>query len=370
MATTNPQSSLSEAATGHSPNLLTGTIENIVSVRDHKLAARVQQHLDSLTKPQGSLGRLERVALDYSLATGRADWPLPRKALFVFCADHGVTAEGVSAFPPEVTHQMVENFLHSGAAVSVLCRQYDIDPVVVDMGVRHGFEPGLALVDRRIGPGTRNFLQEPAMSPQQAAQSIESGIRLAAAAAELQYGLLAIGEMGIGNTTAASAIVAAMSRTDAEKTVGPGTGISAARREHKVSVVRRALELHNPDPADPLDVLAKVGGFEIGGMCGFLLGAAAHRIPLVVDGFIATAAALLAAGLAPPLKGYLFFGHRSAEPGHKIALQSLGANPLLSLEMRLGEGTGAAIATAVIESALRLCREMATFASAQVSDKN
>jgi nicotinate-nucleotide--dimethylbenzimidazole phosphoribosyltransferase len=264
---------------------------------------------------------------------------------------------------------MIKNFVAGGAAISVLCRQYDIDPVVVDMGVNHSLEAGLAVIPRKMGPGTKNFAREAAMSEQQAVGSIEAGIRLARAANQLGYRLLGIGEMGIGNTTSASAVIAAITGRSPGEVTGPGTGINEEQRRHKVAVIERALELHRPDPGDPLAVLRTVGGFEIGGMAGFLLGAAAARVPVCVDGVIATAAALLATGLTPKVNDYLFFGHRSVEPGHSVALETLGARPLLDLEMRLGEGSGAALAIAVVESALRLYREMATFSSAGVSDK-
>ena len=264
---------------------------------------------------------------------------------------------------------MVENFISGGAAINVLCRQNDIDPVIVDMGVNHTFDAGRGIVNRKIAPGTKNFLREQAMTREQAVQSIEAGIALAGAAARLRYGLLAIGEMGIGNTTSASAITSVLTNRPAVEVVGPGAGLTDEQLDHKTRVLVKALEARDVDGDDPVEVLAAVGGFELGGMCGFLLGAAAARVPVAVDGFIATAAALLAVRLAPPVRDYLFLSHRSAEPGHRVALEALNREPLLSLNMRLGEGTGAAMALGVIESALRLCREMATFESAAVSDK-
>ena len=352
-----------------SETLLSRTIRAVTAVENSSLASEIQTHLDRLTKPRGSLGRLEELALRYGLAVGKSKWKLPRKTLFVFCGDHGVAAEGVSAYPRDVTHQMVENFLAGGAAVNVLCRQYEIDPVVVDMGVNHTFDASRAIVDRKIGFGTRNLLREPAMTRREAVQSVETGVSLAEAAVKLEYGILAVGEMGIANTTPASAIVAVLARRKADEVAGPGTGLTEEQRRAKARVIQRALELHAPDPADPLTVLSAVGGFEIGGMCGFLLGAAASRTPVVVDGFIASAAALLAIRLAPNVGDYLFFSHRSAEPGHQVALDLVPARPLLSLDMRLGEGTGAALAVGVLESALRLYREMATFESAAVSER-
>ena len=349
--------------------ILSSTLAEIHPSHDQERAAKIQQRLDHLTKPRGSLGRLEELVMRYGLARQQTDIAAPRKALFVFCADHGIAAEGVSAYPQDVTHQMVANFLAGGAAINVLCRQNDIDPVIVDMGVNHAFEPGRGIIDRKIGPGTRNFLREPAMTLAEAVRSVEAGIGLARAAARLHYTLLAVGEMGIANTTASSAVVAAVTGRDPFELVGVGTGITAEQRAHKADVVRRALEHHRPRAQDPLAVLAAVGGFEIGGMCGFLLGAAACKAPVVVDGFIASAGALLAMGLAPDLRDYLFLSHESTEPGHQAITESIGLKPLLSLEMRLGEGTGSALAIGVIDAALRLYREMATFASAGVSDK-
>jgi len=363
---TSPQET---AAAATQAGVFDQTIREIQPAENPALRNRIGQRLDNLTKPRGSLGRLEEIVARYGLATRQVEWLLPRKSLFVFCADHGVTAEGVSAYPSEVTYQMVKNFAAGGAAISVLCRQYDIDPVIVDMGVNHAIEPGLAVINRKMGPGTNNFAREAAMSGEQAIRSIEAGIRLAQAANRLGYRLLGIGEMGIGNTTCASAVIAAIARRGAAEVTGAGTGISEQQRQHKAAVIERALDLHRPDPSDPLGVLRTVGGFEIGGMAGFLLGAAAARVPVCIDGVIATAAALLAARLAPNVSDYLFFGHCSAEPGHRVALELLGGRPLLDLEMRLGEGTGAALAIGIVESALRLYREMATFSSAGVSDK-
>ena len=346
------------------------TIQAITPAANEKLEASVQQRLDSLTKPRGSLGRLERVVIDYSLARGTADWTLPRKSLFVFCGDHGIVEEGVSAYPRDVTFQMVENFISGGAAINVLCRQNDIDPVIVDMGVNHAFDAGRGIVNRKIAPGTKNFLREPAMTRERSgAIDRDAGFALAGAAGRLHYELLAIGEMGIGNTTSASAVTAVLANRPPAEVVGPGAGLTGKQLDHKAQIVAKALEAREVDGDDPVEVLAAVGGFELGGMCGFLLGAAAARVPVAVDGFIATAAALLAVRLSPPVRDYLFLSHRSAEPGHRVALEALGGDPLLSLEMRLGEGTGAAMALGVIESALRLYREMATFESAAVSDR-
>ena len=350
--------------------LLTQTLGQISSTENAALAAQIQHRLDTLTKPRGSLGRLEEIVLQYGLARSQTQLPLPCKSLFVFCADHGVTAEGVSAYPPAVTYQMVRNFVSGGAVINVLCRQCGIDPVIVDMGVDHDLASIPDVVRRKIAPGTRNFLREAVMTREQAVQSIETGIALARAAVSLKFELLGVGGMGIGNTTSASAVLGAVSGQPAAKDlVGAGSGISKSRLQHKAKVIEQALERHHPDPADPIAILAAVGGFEIGGVCGFCLGAAASRVPVVVDGFIASAGALLAVRLAPQLADCLFFSHLSAESGHQVMLEVIGVKPLLSLDMRLGEGTGSALAMGVIESALWLYNEMATFESAQVSEE-
>ncbi len=350
-------------------DLLDKTIRQIAAAEGPRLAGEIQHRLDHLTKPRGSLGRLEDIVVQYGLARGRSQLDPPRKALFVFCGDHGIAEEGVSAYPSEVTHQMVRNFVSGGAAINVLCRQYDIDPVVVDMGVNHDFAAGLAIVNCKVARGTRNFLHEPAMAKEQAVLAVETGIRLAQVALESGYTLLGVGEMGIANTTASSAILAAISGRDPREVVGAGTGVGKQGIKHKAAVIKQALERHEPDASKPLDILAAVGGFEIGGIAGFLLGAAALRLPVAVDGYIASTGALLAVRMAPPLRDYLFFSHLSAEPGHSVLLDLVHARPLLSLDMRLGEGTGAALGMALIDSAVQLYREMATFESASVSDK-
>jgi nicotinate-nucleotide--dimethylbenzimidazole phosphoribosyltransferase len=330
-------------------------------IQEQIIEEQIRKRLDSLTKPPGSLGRLEEIAVQYGLARGTAELRLDRKAMFVFCADHGIAAEGVSAYPREVTAQMVRNFVAGGAAINVLCRQYGIDAHIVDAGVDAEPEPGV--IDRRLARGTRNFLHEPAMTAEQALQAIKAGREMAA----MDYDLIGAGEMGIGNTTAAAAVVAALTGRDPVEVAGRGTGIDDAHWRHKVSVLRRALERHRPDRNDPAAVLAAVGGFEIGAIAGLILGAAEQRLAVVVDGFIATAGALIAARLHPSSLASMFFSHRSSEPGHAVALAALGARPILDLDMRLGEGTGAALAIGLIESAVRLYNEMATFDSAGVS---
>jgi nicotinate-nucleotide--dimethylbenzimidazole phosphoribosyltransferase len=346
------------------PSRLSRLVSGIVPP-DESAGAAIQQHLDRLTKPQGSLGRLEEIAVRLAMVRGgvpRVEHPL----IFTFAGDHGVVAEGVSAYPQVVTAQMVENLLRGGAAVNVLARDAGARVVVADFGIAHPVPRSEALVDCRLGPGTANMAVGPAMTREQALGALEAGVRLAEEAVAGGADLLGIGEMGIGNTTSASAITAAITERPADAVTGRGTGIDEAAWGRKVGVVRRALEVNRPDRTDALDVLAKVGGFEIGGLAGVILAGAAHRIPVIVDGFIATAAALIAITLAPPARGTLFASHRSAEPGHAHALAHLGLTPYLDLSLRLGEGTGAALFVHLARAAARIYTEMATFKSAGV----
>ena len=331
-----------------------------------ELELAIQHRLDNLTKPPGSLGRLEQLALQYGLGRGTANLKLQRKSMYIFCADHGITTEGVSAYPAAVTVQMVRNFVRGGAAINVMCRQFGIETAVVDMGINGPPEPGT--MDCRIALGTRNWLHEPAMTGEQAVRCVEAGIRLATEAAQ-KADVLGAGEMGIGNSTTAAALFSAFSGIDPQLTVGLGTGVTAEVLIRKAAVIRQALRLHAPAAGDPIGILAAVGGYEIGGICGFLLGAAAQRAPVVIDGFITGAAAIVAQALSPCLRHYLFFSHLSAESGHARMLEYLGAQPLLALDMRLGEGTGAALGINLIETAIRLYTEMATFSEAAVSNK-
>ena len=323
------------------------------------LEREVQDRLDFLTKPPGSLGKLEELALRYALIRGKVMPELNRKALFVFCADHGVAEEGVSAYPAEVTRSMVRNLVRGGAAVSVLCRHWNIDPVIVDMGVSGEPEPGA--VDRKIAAGTRNFTREAAMTRDQAKQCLCTGRELALDGAA-RYDVLAAGEMGIANTTAAAALLSAFSGHEPERTAGRGTGVDPEGLQRKIDTIRCALELHRPDPADPVSVLAAVGGFEIGAIAGFILGAAEARVPIVLDGFISCSAALIARAMDPRCMECVLFSHRSTERGHALMLDFLNAEPYVSLDMRLGEGTGAVIAITLLEASVKLYREMATFA--------
>ena len=337
---------------------------------DRRLLAQAQVRLDRLTKPLGSLGRLEELAAQYVMITGEMKPAIPRGVVFTFAADHGVAMEGVSAYPREVTLQMVMNFLRGGAGVNVLARHAGVEVRVVDIGVAHDFGAVPGLIGRKIMQGTNSFLSEPAMSREQAEQSIMVGIELAMHAVEDGIGLIGTGDMGIGNTTASAAITSVMTGRTAAEVTGRGTGIDDATHGRKVSVIERSLNLHRPDRADALDVLAKVGGLEIGGLAGLILGAAAARVPVVLDGFIAGAAALIAVGLQPACRDFLIASHRSVERGHQVVLDHLGLKPLLDLDLRLGEGTGACLGMSLVFAAIRALTEMATFDEAGVSEKS
>lgn len=330
-------------------------------------AARERQ--DQLTKPTGSLGRLEDLAVQLAGITGKVRPRLPRKAVIVMAGDHGVTAEGVSAFPSEVTPQMVLNFIHGGAAINVLSRRAGARVVVVDVGVASELPPSDGLLIRKVAKGTRNMAVGPAMTRDEAIQAIEAGIEVVEAEAKKGLDLVATGEMGIGNTTPSSALVAVLTGRPVADVVGRGTGIDEAGLARKVQIIEKAIDVNCPDRSDALDVLAKVGGLEIAGLVGVILGGAALGLPVVIDGFISGAAALVAASLCPEVKPYLVPSHRSVEVGHRAIFEALGLQPLFELEMRLGEGTGAAIAMHLIDDALAIQDEMATFAEAGVSDK-
>lgn len=347
---------------------LDNVVKNIQMVDESRTGA-IQAQLDDLTKPQGSLGRLEELAKRYCLITGKDKPVLKKKIIFTCAGDHGVTREGVSAFPAAVTPQMVYNFLRGGAGVNVLASHAGARVVVVDMGVDHDFEPAEGLEIRKIAKGTENMAAGPAMTRDQAEASIMAGVDLVE---QYRDGLdiIGTGDMGIGNTTPSSTIVSVITGTDPELVTGRGTGIDDASLKSKIETVRKAIAVNKPDRKDALDVLAKVGGFEIGGIAGLVLGAALHRIPVVVDGFISTAGALIAAELCPAAKGYIITAHQSVEIGHRKMLEHLEQRPLLDLNLRLGEGTGAALGISLVEASLRILAEMATFSSAGVSEKN
>ncbi len=338
---------------------------------DNVAAEQTARRLDQLTKPRGSLGRLEELAIQLAGITGDPGCRFRERCVLVLAADHGVAREAVSLYPQSVTVQMVRNFLRGGAAVNVLARQARARVVVADFGTLVRLEGhGGRLVERRFGAGTGNMAVEPAMTREQAAGAVEAGRELVAAELGRGLDLALVGEMGIGNTTAASAVTAALLGLPAEEVTGRGTGLDEAARRHKAGVIARALALHRPDSGDALDVLAKVGGFELAGLAGVMIGAAERRVPVLLDGFIAGAAALAVSRLVPGLERCLIAGHRSAEPGHRHILEALGLRPLLDLDLRLGEGTGAVLALHLVDAAVAIRDEMATFADAGVDGAN
>ena len=329
-------------------------------------AAQARQ--DNLTKPPGSLGMLEELSIKLAGIRGQAMPKLDNKAIITMAADHGVVDEKIGNWPQEITAQMVYNFLSGGAGINVLARQAGARVIVVDMGVASELKPDPQLTFRKVASGTRNMCLGPAMTIEQAVKAIETGIEIVHAEVSKGLDIVGTGDMGIGNTTASSAICAVMTGKSAAAVTGRGTGLSDEQLTHKVNVINRALEVNKPDASQPLDVLAKVGGFEIGGLVGVILAGAAKRIPVVIDGFISGAAALIAAGLSPQVKDYLIAAHLSAEVGHKAILEHLGLKPLLSLDMRLGEGTGAALGIYLAEASVNILCQMATFAEAGVSE--
>jgi nicotinate-nucleotide--dimethylbenzimidazole phosphoribosyltransferase len=343
-------------------------VSSRISPVDAGVAAEAQRVLDCKTKPRRSLGRLEDLACQVAGVRGTPSPSLPEKGIVVMGGDHGIVEEGVSAYPQDVTGQMLLNFARGGAAINVLARHAGARIVVVDMGVKEPLPPISEIRNHRIGPGTRNFARGPAMTREQAIAAIEVGMRIAEELVQGGVTLLGIGDMGIGNTTPSSALAAVFTGSPPEEVTGRGTGIDDAGLRRKVDAIRRGLEVNKPDPKDGVDALAKVGGFEIAGLCGVVLGGAAARIPVVMDGFIASVAALCAVRIAPNTAGYLIASHRSVEAGHRLVLQAIGAKPLLDLDMRLGEGTGAALAMGLVEASLRILHDMATFVSAGVSD--
>lgn len=343
---------------------------------DAAAMARAEAREATLTKPPGSLGRLETLAITLAGILGTERPTLGRRAIVIMAGDHGVTAEGVSAYPAAVTPQMVANFLAGGAAINALARGAGARVTVVDIGVDADLDgpdeaatpPGRPVfLARKVGRGTANAMRGAAMDRAAATRAIEVGIAVAAGEVARGLDLLGIGEMGIGNTTAASAIAAALTGEPPAIVTGRGTGVDGLALRRKVGVVRQMLAVNRPDPADPLDVLAKVGGFEIAGLVGLILGAAAARVPVVLDGFITGAAALVAVGLCPAAHPYLIASHRSTEPGHAVILERLALDPLFDFNLRLGEGSGAALAFGLIDGAARHLAEMATFGEAGVA---
>ena len=329
--------------------------------------ARARQ--DQLTKPQGSMGRLEVIAIQLAGITAQARPRFKQPAIITMAADHGVARQGVSAYPSEVTPQMVANFLHGGAAINVLARHVGARVVVVDMGVAVELPAHRDLVNAKIACGTRDFSIGPAMTRDEARRAVEAGIQVVTQEIERGADIIGTGDMGIGNTTPSSAITATITRRPVAQVTGRGTGVDDAGLARKVATIERALAVNQPNPNDALDVLGDIGGFEIGGLAGVMIGAAARRVPVVIDGFISGAAALIAYGLAPSVQPYLVAAHRSVEIGHRAILEHLRVEPLLDLDLRLGEGTGAALGISLCLAACKILDEMATFAEAGVSEK-
>jgi nicotinate-nucleotide--dimethylbenzimidazole phosphoribosyltransferase len=347
-------------------SLITTTVAMIGPLDDAAaLAARARQ--DQLAKPQGALGRLESLSIQIAGITGSPRPRIAQPAVVVMAADHGVASHGVSAYPQEVTQQMVQNILRGGAASSVLSRHVGARLLVVDIGVAAALPAHPRLLSRKIALGTRDITVEPAMGRAQAQHSVETGIAVAAELIAQGADLIAPGEKGIGNTTAASAVIAALSGISVAEVTGRGTGVDDAGLARKVALISQALALHRPNPADALDVLAKVGGFEIGGMAGLMIGAAARRVPVLIDGLIAGAAALIARSLAPAIRPFLIATHRSVERGHQAVFARLDCEPLFDLSMRLGEASGAALGILFCQAACKILDEMATFAEADIS---
>lgn len=347
--------------------ILQKTIANI-SGQDQSARARAKERLDQLIMPHWALGRLMDLALDLAGMTGTISPSIKRRKIVVMAGDHGIAASGVSLYPQEVTVQMAQGVVAGLAGVNVLARQAKTDVVLVDMGIAGDLDDktAAAVIDRKIARGTANFAEGPAMSREQAVRAVEAGIEVALELAD-QTDVFGTGDLGIGNTSPSSAIVASLCNIPVAETVGRGTGLNDEQLQHKIKVLEGALELNSPDPADPLDVLSKVGGFEIAGIAGLVLGAALLRKPVVIDGFISTVGALVAAWLVPQATDFMICAHRSVEKGQVAALNALGKKPFLDLNFRLGEGTGAAVAMNLVEGAVAILAEMATFEEAAVS---
>ncbi|MCD6185166.1 MAG: nicotinate-nucleotide--dimethylbenzimidazole phosphoribosyltransferase [Deltaproteobacteria bacterium] len=342
-------------------NLLDTTIKNIEST-DLLIYQKALDRLAQQARPAGSLGILESLSARLAAIKGRIDVKLKQKVIITCAGDHGVVAEGVTLFPQEVTAQMVYNFINGGASISVLARHAGARVVVADLGVNHDFKQDLPIFHKKIRKGTGNMAVEPAMTRAEAIRSIEAGIEIVDEL--LQQGpvdIIGTGDMGIGNTTPSTAIIAAFSGIEVEKLTGRGTGINDKTLKHKISIIEKGLALHKPDPEDPVDILSKVGGFEIGALAGIVIGCASRKIPVICDGLISTAGALIACEIVPAAREYLFASHNSVEAGHKFMFDRLGLSPLLDLKFRLGEGTGAAVAMEILDAATRVLAEIKTF---------
>lgn len=349
-------------------NLFESTIKQITP-HDADSRARARSRLEQLTMPYWALGRLMDLAEELAGMTGSIKPPVNRKTVVTMAGDHGITAAGVSKYPQEVTVQMVYNFINGGAGINALARLVGANVVVVDMGIA-GDLSELAkagkIISKRAGAGTKNMVTGPAMSRDEAIRVLEGGIEVAQELGS-STDIFGTGDMGIGNTSPSAAIINIFSGVSVSEIAGRGTGIDDKQLLHKITMIEKAIEVNKPDPSDPIDVLSKVGGFEIGGIAGLILGAASMKKPILVDGFISTAGALIAARLAPLSREYMIASHRSMEKGHQIALDCLGKKPLLDLDLRLGEGTGAVLSMSLVEAAVRILTEVATFEEAAVS---
>ncbi len=342
------------------------TIDRIEPL-DEKAMKLARERQDFLTKPKESLGILEELSIQVAGITGNHMPKIRDKVIITMAGDHGVVEENVSVFPKEVTLQMVDNFIHGGAAINVLARHIGARVTIVDIGVAMDIKPHKNLINKKVGYGTKNIARRAAMSYDEAIRSVETGIEVLEEEIKKGVDIVGIGDMGIGNTTASSAIVATFTGGGVERVTGRGTGINDRRYDNKIRAIKKALKVNSPDKKDPLDVLAKVGGFEIGGLAGVVLCAAAHRIPVVMDGFISTTSGFLATELAPLTKQYIIASHNSVEIGHRLLLERMKLRPLLDLNMRLGEGTGAALGIGIVEASVKILTEMATFERAGVS---
>jgi nicotinate-nucleotide--dimethylbenzimidazole phosphoribosyltransferase len=333
-----------------------------ISPINHDIEKEVLKEFDNLTKPIKSLGRLESITANAAGIYGSSNPDLSRKVIFLMAADHGVAAEKVSAYPPEITCQMVINFLNGGAAINVLARHFGVEVIVTDIGIKGKLQKRKGFFDKKIAQGTENMARGPAMTREMAEKSILIGYDVFEETfSKGTINLVGLGEMGIGNTTASSAIISLLTKTKLEDVVDMGTGLSTKEIQHKIAIINKSIKVNQPNPEDPIDVLAKVGGFEIGGLVGCILAAAAKGIPIVMDGLISGACALLAIGMAPEVQDYLFASHCSKEKGHKIVLSHLHKKPIFDLGMHLGEGTGAVYGMNFIESGFKLLNQMSTF---------
>jgi len=351
-------------------NKIENTVKSIIPT-DKSFLPKVKHKIDFKTKPLGALGKIEDIAVQISMIQNTLNPEITNKQMLVFAGDHGITEEGVSAFPSEVTEQMVFNFLAGGAAINVFCNDLDIDMSVIDMGVMADFKASELLINKKVAKGTRNFSKENAMSIEEAKKSIYNGMELFEEKySKKKIDIIGVGEMGIGNTTSASAIISTVTKKSIESVVGRGTGIDDKQLEHKIEVLKKSLAFHNLNTNDPVEILSAIGGYEIGGMCGSILSAASKKVPVVLDGIISTTAGLLAYLFNNDIRDYLIAGHKSVEQGHIAALEYMGITPVLDLGLRLGEGTGSALTIGIVKSSCKIMCEMASFEQAGVSNKN